>query len=389
MSQTLYCGDVVLAGPDLSRLEKGAVLVEDGKIAAVGRRADFSGFVGPVVERPAIMPGLVDCHAHMALDAGIRNWPALVADPEAEHVLRAVKTFRDDLRSGVTTARYMGDKYFVDIACRRALAEGRIEGPRALVSGRGIKATHAHGLVGYGVDGVEERRRFVRENLKAGVDFIKLFITDTVLRPKLICYPGREEIAVVVEEAHKVGKTVAAHCIGGEGFDICLEVGVDSFEHGYFLTRDQLERLAAAGRWLDITPTPIMSDYYAERVAPGMAQGFIDSRAALIESMREAVKGGVKFAVGSDGLHGALANDIRYLADFGATPAAALRAATIQGARLCGVADVTGSIESGKCADLVGLEEDPTANLAALSKVSLVVREGRIFAGEPAAAGSR
>lgn len=378
MSQTLYCADLLLAGPELTALEGGCVLVENGVISAVGQRGDFAGFAGTRVCRPVIMPGLVDCHAHMALDAGIHNWPALVPEPEAEHVLRALRAMRADLLSGVTTARYMGDKYFIDVAIRRALREGKLAGPRALIATRGVKASHAHGLVGYGVDGVEERRRFVRENIRMGADFLKIFVTDTVLRPVLYCYPSREEIRAVVQEAHNVGKPVAAHIAGGEGWDICLEEGVDSFEHGYFATREQFEALAKANRWLDITPTPILSDYYAERCAPGMAQGFINSREALRASMRLAIASGVRYAVGSDGLHGCLADDVRHLAEFGASNADALRAATIQGARLCGVAQETGSIEAGKCADLLCLEANPLENLAALKTVSLVVREGKM-----------
>lgn len=376
MGRTLYCADVVLAGKELEPLENGAVLVEDGVIAAVGKQGDFGAFDGKKVARPVLMPGLVDCHAHMALDAGIHNWPALVADAEAEHVLRALAAMKADLYSGVTTARYMGDKYFVDVALRRALEKGSVVGPRAIICTRGIKASHAHGLVGYGVDGVEERRKFVRENIRAGTDWVKLFITDTVLRPVLYCYPTREEIRVAVEEAHNVGKPVAAHVAGGIGWDVCIEEGVDTFEHGYFATQKQLDALAEAERWLDITPTPIMSEYYAERCAPGMAQGFIDSRGALAESMRLAVRSGVKYAVGSDGLHGALVNDVQYLVDFGATRAEALRAATIRGAELCRVADVTGSLEVGKSADIIGMDGNPLEDIGAVKKVNMVVRQG-------------
>ena len=380
MTQTLFCADLLLSGPNLDKVEGGAILVEDGMIAAVGKRGDFAGFTGEKTVRPVIMPGLVDCHAHMALDAGIHNWPARVPDPEAEHVLRALAAMKADLRSGVTTARYMGDKYFIDVTIRRALQEGRIPGPRALISTRGVKARHAHGLVGYAVDGVEERRKFIRENIAHKPDWIKLFITDTVLRPVLYCYPSFEEIRSVVDEAHNVGIPVAAHVAGGIGWDYCLEAGVDTFEHGYFVNQAQLDALAKAGRWLDITPTPIMSDYYAERCAPGMAQGFIDSREALAASMRMAVGSGVKYAVGSDGLHGFLYNDIRYLVDFGASAHDALLAATIQGARLCRVDDVTGSIEKGKCADFIGLEANPLDDVAALKNVTLVVRAGRSVA---------
>ncbi len=115
---------------------------------------------------------------------------------------------------------------------------------------------------------------------------------------------------------------------------------------------------------------------YAERCAPGMAGGFIASREALRESMRLAVRSGVKYAIGSDGLHGFLADDVGHLVDFGATNGEALRAATIQGARLCRVDNVTGSIEKGKSADIIGLGANPLDSVGALKQVTMVVRQG-------------
>lgn len=377
MSQTLYCADIVLHGDNLEPLEKGAVLVEDGVIRAVAAQQDFDGFLGGQIFRPVIMPGLIDCHAHMALDSEVLQWYSKVGDPEAEHVLRALAAMQKDLKSGVTTSRYMGDKYFIDVAIRNALRDGRLFGPRALIATRGVKASHAHGLVGHAIDGVEERRAFMRENIAHKPDWLKLFITDTVLRPVLHCYPSRAEIAVAVEEAHNTGIPVAAHVAGGVGWDICIEEGVDSFEHGYFISERQLDALIRADRWLDLTPTPIMSEYYAQRCAPEMSQSYRDSREALARSMAMVVRSGAKYAVGSDGLHGFLANDIQYLVDFGATRREALRAATIHGARLCRVDDVTGSIVAGKCADFIGLESNPLDGVDALRNVTLVVREGR------------
>lgn len=377
MRKTLYCGDVVLAGTELAAIEKGAVLVEGDRIAAVDRQAAFASVDAERVECPALVPGFIDCHDHLALDAGIANWPALVPDPEGEHMLRAIHTLRTDLHAGVTTARCLGDKYFIDILCRKALVDGRIEGPRILVGTRGIKASHAHGLVGYPIDGVEARRQAVRDNIGAGADFIKLYITDTVWSPELAYYPSREEIAVAVDEAHRVGKQVAVHCIGGPGFDLCLELGVDIFEHGYFLTTEQIDRLIAADRWLDITPTPIMSDYYGTKCTPALAAGFRNSREPLREAMTRVIAKGVKFALGSDGLHGMLANDMGYLVEFGATPLRALEAATIQGARLCGLEAETGSLDKGKWADIVGLQADPRSDIRAAADVMLVVQAGR------------
>ena len=379
MKKMLYCGDVVLTGQDLKILEQGAVLVEGGRITAVDRQAAFAGLDADICRCPALLPGFIDCHGHLALDAEIENWPARVADPESEHVLRAMSTMRKDLYAGVTTARCLGDKHFIDVACQRAQREGILEGPRLIIATRGIKASHAHGYVGYAIDGVEPRRIAVRENIKAGADFLKLYITDTVWTPTLACYPSRDEIAVVIDEAHRVGKPVAAHCIGGPGFDLCLELGLDIFEHGYFMTAEQIDRIIDADRWLDITPTPILSDYYGTKCGAVQAEKFRNSREQLVKSMRMTIAKGAKYAVGSDGLHGMLANDMAYLVEFGASPLESLRAATIQGARLCGLEVETGSLEVGKCADIVGLGSNPVQNIRAAADVRLVVQGGKIF----------
>jgi len=377
MNKVLYCAERVFAGSDLSVVEHGAVLVENKHIVAVDRQAAFEGLDAETVRCDSLLPGFVDCHDHLALNAEIVNWPALVPDPESEHVFRAIETMKADVHAGVTTARTLGDKYCMDIACRRAQAEGRLEGPRLLVATRGIKASHAHGFVGYGIDGVEPRRNAVRENIKAGADFIKLFVTDTVWSASLPFYPSREELAVVIDEAHRVGKTVAAHCVGGPGLDICLDLGLDVVEHGYFMSPQQINRMIDEDRWLDITPTPIMSDYYGSKCSDAMAEAFRRSREPLKESMKTAIAQGVKFALGSDGLHGMFSNDIAYLVEFGATPIQALRAATIQGARLCGLDAETGSLEQGKRADIVGLGNDPLRDITATADVRLVVQGGR------------
>jgi imidazolonepropionase-like amidohydrolase len=194
----------------------------------------------------------------------------------------------------------------------------------------------------------------------------------------MICYPTKEEMAAVVEEAHNAGKPVAAHCIGGIGLDYCIELGVDTIEHGYYITPKQIDRLARAGGWLDMTVTPILSDYYLERSSPGSRAGLLAAREPLTKSMRAVVAEGVNIALGSDGLHGAFAGDVEYLSGFGATPHQALKAATIQGAKMIGLGDATGSLAPGKLADIIGLDANPLLDVSALRLVNLVVQGGTV-----------
>ena len=171
----------------------------------------------------------------------------------------------------------------------------------------------------------------MRENIKAGADFIKLFLTGTVPTDSITCYPSLEEIKVAIEEAHRAGLPVTAHCIGGSGFDFCLDLGIDCVEHGYFLTEKQIERLSKSDTWLVLTPSPYLSDEWQRTVPQGLAAGFREGREAASRSMTAIIRSGAKYAIGTDGLHGRLGRDINYLVQLGATPADALACCHLQG----------------------------------------------------------
>ena len=208
-----------------------------------------------------LLPGLIDCHNHLSLDPRLENYLYRMADPVPALTLRACETMKIDLRSGVTTSRCMGDKGFLDVECKKAVAEGRIEGPRLLVATRGIRAFHGHGFVGYPFSGVKPIRNAARENLAAGADLIKIYITGTLRGRK--GFPAtslKGEIQAAVDGAHRVGIPVATHCIGGIGFEWALETGIDVIEHGYFLTDREIDRRVESGRWLVMTPSIFFTD---------------------------------------------------------------------------------------------------------------------------------
>lgn len=258
MIKTLYCAKLLIDGTGNPPIVDGAVCIESGRILSVGRQQDFGAdFEGQMVELgdQTLLPGLIDCHNHICMDASIPNWPSTFDIGDIELTLRAIRNMGTDLQAGVTTARCLGDRSFIDVHCRQAVDSGGLTGPRLLVATRGIRATHGHGLIGYAFDGVETVRRVVRENIKAGADLIKLFLTGTVPADPITCYPSQEEIRAAVEEAHRAGLPVTAHCIGGIGFDLCLDLGIDCVEHGYFLTEKQIERLAKVDSWLVLTPS--------------------------------------------------------------------------------------------------------------------------------------
>jgi imidazolonepropionase-like amidohydrolase len=356
--------------------------LEGGEIIAVGREEEVKA-VGITqtfdCSDQTLLPGLIDCHNHLSLDPTLDNYLYRMNDSIPELTLRASATMAIDLQSGVTTSRCLGDKGFLDIECKKAVQSGLIPGPRLLVATRGIRAYHGHGFVGYPFGGIEQIRTVVRENLAAGADLIKIYITGTLKNPTGIpSYFSKEEIHAAVDEAHRVGKPVAAHCIGGIGFEWALETGIDVIEHGYFLTDGELELLAKSNRWLVMTPSAFFTDARIQTLPPGLVDGHLRQRDEMAKRMNAAIKAGIKFAVGTDGMHGGLAQEVQYLVDFGATAPQALMAATLHAAVVCGIQDSIGTLEPGKSGDLIGVMGNPLEDIGALKRVRTVISQGKI-----------
>ena len=382
MGKTLIRGALVIDGTGSPPTERGAVLIEGERIIRVGKENEFEKETHVQVldcSDQSLLPGLIDCHNHLSLDPRLENYLYRMADPLPALTLRACETLRLDLRSGVTTSRCLGDKGFLDVECKKAVEEGRIEGPRLLIATRGIRAFHGHGFVGYPFGGFDQIQAAVRENLSAGADLIKIYITGTLRGPKGIpSYFSKGEIQSVVDEAHRVGIPVATHCIGGIGFQWALETGIDVIEHGYFLTDREIDLLVKSDRWLVMTPSIFFSDARIKTLPADLMDGHLRQRDEVARRMRAAIKAGVKFAVGTDGMHGGLAQEIQYLVDYGATPGQALLAATRHAAKVCGLEESIGTLEQGKYGDLIGVEGNPLEDIEALKRVRTVISRGEI-----------
>lgn len=383
MKTTLVKADAmidVLAGHVLT---PGAVLIQGGRIVATGLEATQRALEADELLDCAgqtLLPGLIDCHNHLSLDPLLENYLFRMNDSIPELTIRAINTMAVDLNAGVTTSRCMGDKGFLDIECKKAAAAGKIAGPRLLVATRGIRAPHGHGYVGYPFSGVETIRQAVRENLSAGADLVKIYTTGTLKSPKgLPHYFSREEVQTVVDEAHRAGVPVATHCIGGPGLTMALSAGIDVIEHGYFASDAQFEEIGKLGRWLVMTPSIFYTDARIKTLPPNLIQPHLQQREEMGQRMYAAIKSGIKFAVGTDGMHGCLAQEIKYLTDFGASAAAAIRAATIQAAILCGMETEIGSLDAGKAADMIGVDGNPYDDISALSRVATVIQAGKFI----------
>ncbi len=383
MDRFLVRGKILIDGLGSPPIDQGAVVLEGEKILNIGREEaiKIEGIKHTIdCSNQTLLPGLIDCHNHLSLDPTLDNYLYRMNDSIPELTLRATTTMAIDLQSGVTTSRCLGDKGFLDVECKKAVHSGRVSGPHLLIATRGIRAPHGHGFVGYPFGGVEQIRTVVRENLAAGADLIKIFITGTLRSSKGIpSFFSKEEIQAAVDEAHRVGIPVATHCIGGVGLEWALETGIDTIEHGYFLTDKEIDLLAKSERWLVMTPSIFFTDARIRTLPPHMIEGHLQQRDEVGQRMNAAVKAGVKFAVGTDGMHGGLAQEIEYLVDFGATKSQALMAATRQAARVCGLEESIGTLEPGKFGDIIGVEGNPLEDIRALKRVKTVISRGKII----------
>ena len=382
MKTLLIKGARIIDGTGEPPVVPGAVLVRGDKIEAVGTAA--LNLVGEAVETldcgsETLLPGLIDCHNHLSLDPTLDNYLNRMTDPLPELTIRAVRTMEIDLQAGVTTSRYLGDKGFLDIHCRQAQADGRLAGPRIITATRGLRATHGHGFVGYPFSGAENIRRAVRENLAAGADLIKIYLTGTLRSSRGLPQSySREEVQLLVDEAHRAGVPVATHCIGGPALHTAVETGIDVIEHGYFITDEEIELLLRSSCWLVMTPSIFFTDERIRPLPPNLVEGHLQQREEVGRRLTAAIEAGVRYAAGTDGFHGGLGRELQYLTDFGASPMEALMAATSRAAEVCGLADTIGSINVGRLADIIGVEGDPMQDIQALQRVRTVVQSGQV-----------
>lgn len=407
MSRILLRQARLIDGSGAAPREAQAVLVEDGRIAAVAADAELAGVEAATVIDLAgrtLLPGFIDCHAH--LGAYDYELEARIATPASLTVMRTLPQLRDTLEAGVTTVREAGG---LDAGYRLAQEQGLIDSPRLLVSivilaqtggiwdiacasGAKLDLAGAMGQVVRYCGGVEAMRQIARELLAAGADLLNIHTTSSLHKhperlPHAMFTPA--EIAAVVEEAHNAGKRVMAHVDGGPGVANAIRAGVDSVDHPYHLSDADIELLLQNGTWL--VPT-LSCNYGIVRIAErdphaGIHESSLRAARQLIaihtEGFTRAVKAGVRFAMGSDSFgrfQGDNLFELQLMVDAGCTPMQAIVAATGDAARCCGLERETGTIAAGKRADLVCVDGDPLADIRILQdrrRLSLVMQGGR------------
>ena len=376
MSVVLH-GKQIIDGTGNPPIDQGSVRVENGRIAEVGPRARVSVPDGVrVVEMPdhTLAPGLIDVHSHISLHT-LNDELAQTARDQGEVALWGAHWLRQDLRSGVTTMRTLGDRRFLDVIFKRAQDAGIIEIPRLQVAGHLLLSSLVEVSVSEAVaDGPDALRRYIRESVRAGVDWIKYYATPNSRAddPTMSLY-SRAEVEVIYEEARRVGKPVAAHCHGGVGADWAIELGVDSLEHGLYLEERHFHGLGEKG--IVLVPT---TGVVLMRPDEGAGDSLIRTKERARSFLLEARRHGVKCIPGSDAVHGNFAFEMLLMIECGWSPQEALENATREAAKLLGLSADVGTLEPGKLGDVVAFRGDPLDDPKAFEAVDLVVQSGRV-----------
>ena len=389
MSLTAIFAKKALIGEELTALEDACILIENETIQEVTTRAQFetSGRPSEVVDLgdKTVLPGLFECHNHLALDARIPGHLGMMGLSECEHTLLALNGLKDDLMSGVTTARCLGDRNYIDVVLKQKIKEGAVVGPDLLVCGIGMKGRHGHGIVGMPHSGVEEFRRTARENMFRGVDVLKIFVTpggaaatpDEYI-PYFISY---DEIRTVVEESHALNLKTVAHCVGGKGLDFCVKAGVDVIEHVYSITPEQIKMVENehAG-WIDMTSGIILDPAREPFLFPDHAAKTRVSREYCRQCVNQVYQSGkIRYTIGTDANHGLLYKELEFAVEGGASKLDALKAVTVNAAKMCGIEKKTGQLAAGLKADIIAVDENPLDNVSALKDVCFVMKSGKVY----------
>ncbi len=368
-----------------------AVVVEGGRIASVvdearaprGRRIDLSGCT--------LLPGLINSHVHLCLGAEANPVGVLQNEPATMTALKMLVRARETVEAGVTTVRDLAGRDYVELSVRRAVAEGLFPWPRILAAGRAVCMTGGHGnFFGREADGPDDVRKAVREQLKAGVDVIKLIATGGVMTAGV--EPGSpqltlEEMRAAVEEARKAGRLTAAHAQGSAGIADAVEAGITTIEHGIFLTDEIIATMKRKGVFLVPTlaaPAAISIGGLAAGIPEFMVRKSDAVISHHVSSFQRAAKAGVRIAAGADSgtplnLHGSLLPELDLMVKYGMSPLESIRSATTVAADALGLGGETGRVAEGYAADLLAVAGQPAERIGALADVRLVLARGAII----------
>jgi len=384
-------------------VENALILIEGDKIISVTAGGSAPAGADAIdLSKATVLPGFMDVHTHVLLQGDVTAAEydeQLLKQSIPYRAILAARNAEIALSHGFTAMRDLETEgaMYADVDVKNAIANGEVPGPRMQVATRAMTPTGMYPLLGYSwelkmptgvqyVDGVEGARKAVREQAMYGADWIKYysdrryhFEADAVLH-SMVNFTD-EEAKAIVDEAHRLGKRVAAHAIGSDGIAAALRAGVDTIEHGDGLTDALMDDMVRRGiYWV---PTLTVGLY----VAPGRGGNWQKMADLQKENFAKAVKKGVKIALGTDagGFDWKKVNqakEFEYYVQYGMTPMQSIRTGTSVAAELLGWSDKTGTIEAGKWADLVGVSGDPLKDITELQKVKFVMKGGAVHKNE-------
>ncbi len=401
----IRCGRLIDGKSDKAQ-ENVIILINGDLIAAVGPAVKIPPDAEVIdLSSMTVLPGLIDCHTHVLLQGDITSQDydnQLLKESIPYRTIRGAVAAQAALRNGFTTIRDVGTEgtMYADVDIKKAINNGIIEGPRMFVATRALDVTGAYPLFGYSwelhmpkglqvVDGVDECRKAVREEVENGADWIKAYVDrsyyftpDGSLRS--IPTFNEDELTAICEEAHKLHRKVAAHAVGRDGIEIALRCGVNTIEHGDGFDDKLIELAKEKGAYW--CPTLYVTEYVAEgRAAEGrpIYKQMINHQR---EAFRKGVKAGMKIALGTD--VGGFAWDVdeavelKRMVDDGMTPMQAIQAATSKGAELLDMSGKIGEISPGAFADVIAVDGDPLQDISILQQVKFVMKEGKVHVGK-------
>jgi imidazolonepropionase-like amidohydrolase len=396
-------GRLIDGESDAVRTDQG-ILIEKDRILRVGPFAEVAAAAkdAEVVDLSAltVLPGLIDNHTHILLQGDItaRDYDEqLLKESIPYRTIRATVAARTALLNGFTTLRDLETEgaMYADVDVKTAIERGIIPGPRLFVATRAFSGTGMYPLSGYSwelevpegvqiVDGADDIRRAVREQVKYGADWIKVYVD----RRYYLAPDGRlrswvnytdEELEAFVKEAHRLGRKIAGHAIGWDGIDAALRAGFDTVEHGHGLTPDLIDRmLQQKVYWC---PTIFVGVYVAEGrggIWPKMVEL---EKAAFGEALKRGLTPFISYGTDAGGYAWTenQAKELGYMVRYGMTPTQAIRSATTVAARLLGQSETLGQVAEGHLADLIAVRKDPLADITELERVAWVMKGGVVY----------
>ncbi len=403
----IHCGTLI-DGKSKTLQTQVTIVVEGNKIVSLDKGFTKAGKDDKVIDlsKKTVMPGLIDMHVHIESETSKDALAKRYTQNEADVAFQSTIYARRNLMAGFTTVRDCGGSG-VNISLRNAVNAGTIVGPRIFSAGKGVATTGGHGDPTNGsrrdlmgdpgpkegvINGPDDARKAVRQRYKDGADFIKITATGGVLS---VAKDGsgpqftQEEVNAIVEAAKDYGFHTAAHAHGAEGMKRAVLAGITTIEHGTLMSEEVMDLMKQKGTYH--VPTIIAGRSAAEYAKiPGYYHPLVVPKAIEIgskiqENFAKAYKRGVKMAFGTDAgvfPHGENAREFGYMVEGGMPAIEALLCAMQVNADILGYGDKIGSIEAGKLADIVAVNEDPTKNIKTMEKVTFVMKDGVVYKNE-------